>query len=258
MPVPKVIQVPYRKTSHRYKVIGDERVDEEMLLPTCSSISSYSDNSGANGLMYWSVNLFQDTGNRLEFKEASERSMAIGTALHAEIEQYISTDAMPKNYSDLFGAWYSSINEKGVKFQTTEMGVYHPSLLYGGTLDAIGYVNDVPTLFDWKTTDQFSLDRDDHGVVKIDPDTGLPKTKKKSFGSIPYAVQRGGYMSALRMMAERDDSIVIPEQAFIVYVFKDTNKVHWEKVDLVWAEQIFASCAYLDNVVKKSKGGLYV
>tara|TARA_R110002020_G_scaffold120129_6_gene273723 strand:- start:11608 stop:12384 length:777 start_codon:yes stop_codon:yes gene_type:complete len=258
--MPIVEQVPYRN-GHRYRVTGDDRIDDEMLLPTCSGISAYSDNGGANGLMYWAVNLFQDSGHRLEFKEAGERSMAIGTNLHAEIEQYISTDAMPKDHSDLFGAWYSSINEKGVTFHTTEMGVYHPYLLYGGTLDAIGWSSGIPTLFDWKTTDEYKFVRDKGGFVEYDAKTGDLKKERKtasSFTSIPYAAQLGGYMSALRMMAERDDTIVIPEQAFIVYVFKDTKKVRWEKVNLLWAEQIFASCANLDSLVKKSKGELYV
>ena len=62
-------------------------------------------------------------------------------------------------------------------------------------------------------------------------------------------------MSALRMMEGHN---IIPQQAYIVYVFKDTKRVHWELVNLDAAERVFASCANLNNNLTSSKkGGLY-
>jgi len=257
MTMVNIEQVPNKNgNGHKYRVTGDERINPEHLLPTCSGISQYSDTRGGDGLLYWAVNLYIDSGNRAEFVEEQERSKSIGTALHKEIEEYIYTEQPPDNASDLFGAWYSSLNEAGVTFYTAEKPVYHPYLLYGGTLDAIGYVDGVPTLFDWKTTDEYRLDRDKQGHVTLV--NGEPKRKRKSpseFRNVPYAVQLGGYMSALKQMAERED-LVIPQQAYIIYIFKDTNNVRWEKVDLSAAERVFASCANLGESIAH-KGGMY-
>ena len=237
----------------RYYVEGDDRIDPKKPLPSCTGIAGYSDNSGADGLMNWAINLYQDTGNRLEFKESNARARAIGTNLHAEIEGHIGTAGkVPLNPSPLFGAWYSTMNENGVNFISQEMLVYNPYLKYGGTLDARGYLDGTLTLFYWKTTDEYRAERDKDGHL-----TGNFKGKKFD-QSIGNAVQLGGYMLALKAMAETQ-KMLIPTQAYVVYIFKDTLKTKWVKVNLNAAERIFTECASLSNTMKQQKtGGLYV
>ena len=61
----------------------------------------------------------------------------------------------------------------------------------------------------------------------------------------------------MKAMAETQKTL-IPEQAYIVYVFKDTLKTEWVKVNLPAAERIFTDCARLHMTMKHSKaGGLY-
>ena len=237
---------------HKYYVSGDSRVPEGKALPGCTSLAGHADSSSPDGLMTWAVNLFQDTGNRLEYKESNQLAQAVGKQLHAEIEEYISTGEVPQNASKLFGAWFSSVYENGVKFIAQEMLVYHPTLLYGGTLDAIGYVDGQPTLFDWKTTDEFR--------VKRDRETGRQKNeyeRKRFNDNISYAVQLGGYMSALKEMAKTEKHIV-PTQAYIVYVFKDTLKTEWVKINLKRAEELFEASVKIHHMTLGTKrGGLY-
>ena len=236
---------------HKYYVTGDDRVSPTKALPGCTTLAGHADSSSPDGLMTWAVNLYQDTGNRLEYKDSNLIARDIGTQLHAEIEEYITTGEEPENASKLFGAWFSSVNENGVHFIAQEMLVYHPYLLYGGTLDAIGYVDGQPTLFDWKTTDEYRLKRDEDGRL-----TG--KTNPKKFDdNISYVVQLGGYMAALREMAKTEKH-VLPTQAYLVYVFKDTLKTKWVKVNLDRAEEVFEESAKLHKMILGSKrGGLY-
>ena len=248
---------------HRYYVEGDDRLDPAKALPSCTGIAGYADNSGADGLMTWAVNLFQDTGNRLEYKDNNTAAKRVGTLLHAEIEEYIETGVgdvdkigVPQKHSPLFWAWYSSVNERGVEFFSQEMLVYNPYLKYGGTLDAVGDMDGRLTLFDWKTTDEYRIRRNKDGTIA--QQNGKVITQRKKFDqSIGNAVQLGGYILAMKAMAEAQKTL-IPEQAYIVYVFKDTLKTEWVKVNLPAAERIFTDCARLHMTMKHSKaGGLY-
>ena len=253
----KITRRDYRG-GHRYYVDGDDRLDSTKALPSCTGIAGYADNSGADGLMTWAVNLFQDTGNRLEYKDNNAAARGIGTLLHAQIEEYLEAGDSQIQFpnSPLFGAWYSSVNERGVEFISQEMLVYNPYLKYGGTLDAVGYVDGRLTLFDWKTTDEYRIRRNKDGTIARQ--NGKVITQRKQFNqSVGNAVQLGGYILALKAMAEKEKTLV-PEQAYIVYIFKDTLKTEWVKVNLPAAERVFTDCATLHLTMKHSKaGGLY-
>jgi len=167
----------------------------------------------------------------------------------------VETGETPVDASPLFGAWYSSMMENGVHLDSAEEMVYNPSLLYAGTLDAIGTVDGVPTLFDWKTTDEFRYPTDANGKPALDRQ-GQPKRTKKTFHSPSYAVQLGGYSLALYEMSGHQRYAT---QAYIVYVFKDTRNVLWEKVNLPQAQLAFQTCATLYGATraKAGQGGLY-
>jgi hypothetical protein len=243
---------------HIYRVTGDARVPENLPLPSCSGISRYADSSGADGLMSWAVKLYRQTANPQEFKRAGQEAQQIGKALHENIYEWVETGEVPVDASPLFGAWYSSMMEGGVRLDSAEVMVYSPSLLYAGTLDAIGTVDGVPTLFDWKTTDEYRYPTDANAQPELDR-KGNPKRTKKTFHSPTYAVQLGGYSLALREMHGRkpeDDP-----QAYVVYIFKDTRNVLWEQVNLPQAQLAFETCAHLYGATRAKPGrewGLYV
>mgnify|MGYP005826134941 CR=1 FL=1 len=251
---------------HIYYVKGDDRIPqikgkdgklEDRPLPSCSSISRFADSSGADGLMGWAVKLYRQTGNPQEFKQAGKQAQQIGIAFHESIHEYISTGEQPVDASPLYGAWYSNMMENGVHLDSAEYMVYHPDLLYAGTLDAIGTVDGVPTLFDWKTTDEYRYPTDKNGNPVLNK-TGKPKQEKKTFRSPTYAAQIGGYSLAYRKMRG-----LLPGgyQAYIVYTFKDTGNVLWEKVNIPQAELAFETCAHLYGATRKKageEGGLYV
>ena len=240
---------------HLYHVTGDSRVSETLGLPSCSSMSRYADSSGADALMGWAVKLYRQTANPQEFKRAGKEAQQIGKDLHDSISEYVATGEQPVDASPLYGAWYSNIMENGVNLTHSEMMVYHPELLYGGTLDAIGTVDGVPTLFDWKTTDEYRYLTDANAKPDLDK-KGQQKRAKKTFRNPVYATQIGGYSLALQEMG---GSTPLVHQAYVVYIFKDTHNVLWEKINLPQAQLAFQTCATLYGATraKAGQGGLY-
>jgi hypothetical protein len=237
MPKITINKVPYRN-GHRYMVEGDKRVDPSLLLPTISTIAKHADAGGGDGLLFWAVDHYIRTGIRNAFEISNNEAKAIGTDLHSSIEGYIATGKQPANPSPLFGTWYSSLHEAGVAWYSAEEKVYSPAG-FAGTVDAIGYLDGVPTLFDWKTTD--ALDK--HG-------------KRKQLSNQTYAAQIGGYLWAMSMMEDQFPELPQPEQAYIVYVFKDTLKVLWKAVNVKKSREAFQA-AYTLYTLTHGKGGLY-
>ena len=238
MPNITINKVPYRN-GHRYMVEGDKRVDPSHLLPTISTIAKHADAGGGDGLLYWAVDAYIEAGVRNAFELKGDEAKAIGTDLHSSIEEYIATGNQPSNPSPLFGSWYSSLHEAGVVWYASEVMVYSPTG-FAGTVDAIGYLDGVPTLFDWKTTDEL----DKHG-------------KRKQLSNQTYAAQIGGYLWAMSMMEDRFPELPQPEQAYIVYVCKDTSKVLWKAVNVKKSREAFQA-AHMLYTLTHGKGGLYV
>ena len=232
-----MVTIQQRKygSGHRYYVEGDERVDPALPLVSCSTIARYADSGGGDGLLYWAADHALATGQRDAFRDASNEAIAVGNALHAEISEHISTGEQPAKPSAMFGAWYSSMQERGIEWLATELMVYHPDLLYAGQCDAIGIVDDEVTLFDWKTTD------------------GLDKRgKRKKLGQATHAAQVGGYWLALS--SQGDAEIPLPTRVTICYVLKDTLEVEWRYVSLSRAVTAFqAAC----GVYKSTRDSLY-
>jgi len=226
---------------HKYRVHGDERVEADWLLPSVTQMTKYADSGMGDGLIWWGVNLYEKTGRKNAFVTSRSQSTAIGSMVHDHIDYFIHHGDLERQLEstnltwDLFMAWHREFTTLGVDFHAAEAMVYHPRMLYGGTVDAIGTMLGHVTLFDWKTTDEF----DKNG-------------KKKELNSDPYAAQAGGYYLALKEVGE-SLGIPIPTQAFVVYIFKDSKRIEWHKVDLGKAEEAFRACFKLHTL----SGGLY-
>jgi len=216
-------------TYHVYRVEGDPKVDPKTALPSISTIAKHAD-TGGPGLLTWAARLAVEHNDVTAHETIGAEAQAIGAQLHNNINEFIATGKPPTEVSPLFGAWYSSLQESGVTFWASEVMVYHADG-YAGTIDAIGYVNGVPTLFDWKTTDEFSYSKQADGSIK--------KNKKYLQNNHTHASQIAGYMSAIRYMAKGFEDMPQPMQAFVVYVFKDTRRVQWMKVNLDKATRVF-------------------
>jgi len=225
---------------HKYKVTGDPRVDPDIPLPTISTIARHADIGGGDGLLYWAVDAYIQTGIRNAFADKRDDAAAIGKDLHSSIEEYIYTQQQPKNASPLFGAWYSDLHEKGIEWHGSEMMVYSHTG-FAGTVDAIGYLDGVPTIFDWKTTNEL----DKNGK------------RKKLLNDPTHATQIGGYLRALRTMATNFPEIPQPTQAFIVYVFRDTLTVKWREVSIPHAMRAFVMANILHKITVDEGGLLY-
>ena len=227
-------KAPHGK-GHRYYVSGDERVDPARPLATVSQIAGYAGSRKGDGLLYWAVDQYIKTHQRNGFDLSRSRSAAIGSELHQQISEYIVEGEHPSTPSALFGAWYSSMHERGTEWLDSERMVYHPEMLYAGTLDAIGIVDGIVTLFDWKTTN--GLDG---------------KGNRKALGEANHAAQIAGYRLALQATQENP----IPEQLVICYIQRDTHEVAWRSVDVEKATRLFLNCHAM--YTSENEGGFYV
>ena len=224
-------------TYHVYRVHGDPKLDPKKELPSISTIAKHAD-TGGPGLLTWAARLAIEHNDVNAHQTVGAEAQAIGAELHSNIDEYIKTKKQPTEPSPLFGLWYSSLNERGVEFWGSEVMVYHPDG-YAGTIDAIGHVNGVPTLFDWKTTDEFSYKKDKDGNFIYKENGQIDKDRKYLNNNNTHASQVAGYMSAIKYMAKGFEDMPQPRQAFIVYVFKDTKRVQWMKVNLDKATRVF-------------------
>jgi len=222
---------------HRYHVEG---IDKSM--PSCSTIAGHVDKGGGDGLLSWAGELALRYNDKDGFK--NDNSLAIGTAMHKEIEDYLTTRTLRQGSTALFLKWYAAMNETVSEWVVWEYMLYHPTDLYGGTVDAIGIQDGVVTIFDWKTRTQrysdgelFHIDKNGRKVYKD------PRRQKD-------AVQLGGYYSALMQDANIQPK---PTKAKIVYLYKDTETIAFDEVNLGQAQAAFKACLGVQN----TKGGLY-
>ena len=181
-------------------------------------------------------------------------------ALSGTLEEYMDSLGTPwgLNY-EMFTGWILHMKERGIEptldFLATEMYVYNQTLKYGGQLDAIALYQGNPTIFDWKTTTKGGA----------------------SIKSASHAVQVGGYYLALQEMIANQDKrcreyaeanpaskdgargypFKLPEQAFVVYSFRDApRELQFEKVNIEAAVEVFQQAQRIHS--GKAKGGLYV
>ena len=77
-----------------------------------------------------------------------------GTIVHAAVENYLlfgieDISKELRGYFDGFKKWIDEVKPVPIK---TECRIYHKTLNYAGTADLPCYIDDVPTLVDFKTT----------------------------------------------------------------------------------------------------------
>ena len=224
---------------HRYVVEGVKGS-----LPSCSTIAKHIGSTSADPLIYWGARLALETGKVDAFKDAGKASRDIGTAVHAEIDHFIKNTTMPKDPSALFLKWFSHFRELGVvDWLSSEYVLHHPENGYGGTIDAIGIMDDEVTVFDWKTTTELDS-----------------KGKKKKINDPVHAAQLGGYFDALLAQPREWWEAVVgkgvekPTKAYVVYIYKDTETIEMKEVSLWKAFKAFRDCHSLYQL----KGELYV
>tara|TARA_Y100000310_G_scaffold310342_1_gene355453 strand:+ start:417 stop:1250 length:834 start_codon:yes stop_codon:yes gene_type:complete len=228
MTKPLVTMEEYRQ-QHLYFVEGDPNVDPLIPLPSVTKVNGYVDPPG-DGLIYWGINQYIESveeGRPLRgaFTESRKESAGIGTQLHAEIEHFIKEKQWPDNPSRPFSNWYAAMNERVSEWIEAEQKVYHGRLRYGGTADSIAIMDGKRTLFDWKTANL---------LEKNTVNGKLKRKEAKDIGYLAAASQIGGYLLALQY--QKEPKI---EQAFVVYVARDTNSVELKQVDMNAAKKMF-------------------
>lgn len=87
-------------------------------------------------------------------QEILDRAAERGTAVHTAIENHIlfGIDDVPAEYDGYFKAFLKWNTEHGVKPESTEIRLYHRTLMYAGTADMIAEVDGKHTLIDFKTS----------------------------------------------------------------------------------------------------------
>lgn len=129
---------------HKPVIIDGERY------PSVTEISSIGEDP--QGLINW----YRD--NTKEFCEKrTEESAQRGRDFHDAVEDWFDGKGLPKNdLEDPVNAVISWVLSVGFKPQALEEYVECSRELYGGTLDAWGYIDEEPVLIDWKLTGRIS------------------------------------------------------------------------------------------------------
>ena len=214
--------------SHKYYISGDPKVDPKKGLPSCTTVGKFVD-TGGDGLIYWGIDQYIAPGERSAFATSRDESGAIGSRLHDDIDQYIRTGEWPNPASMLFSTWYAAVGEI-VRFSESEVLIYNGNLGYGGTVDALGAIDDKRVIFDWKTVNLL----DSKGKRKSD--TSVPR--------ISYASQIGGYILALEYMGKPVDA------AYVLSVGRDIPESVWAAVDIPAAKTLFMASLSVYNATR--------
>jgi hypothetical protein len=170
------IPVTFNEKTHRYSVNGKS-------VPSVTGILGIINKPF---LVPWAVNLACDhlieigrdrniTASdveeaRTKHRDAKEEAAGIGSKVHGWVEKFIQArkngEADPELPTDEkilngilgFVRWQDA---NGAKFTDTEVLVYSKLLGYCGLFDALGELNGVPTIFEWKTSkaiyDEYAL-----------------------------------------------------------------------------------------------------
>lgn len=135
------------------------------------------------------------------WRDVKETAADIGTEIHGMIEQYIKhgQDAVKEYRPEVekgFLAFLEWEKANGVTWEASEMMVFHPTLFYAGTLDAVAVMGGKRYVIDFKSSKgfystygkQIAAYREAHGVMtgkitdgcailRLDKVTGEPEFK---------------------------------------------------------------------------------
>jgi hypothetical protein len=128
---------------------------------------------------------------------SDEHAMARGTAVHMACEFYdegdLDTDSVTAEVMPYISAWATFKRETGCRIESDDQGliiersVWHPTLMYRGTLDRIATVNSKPYVLDVKSGSPWPP----HPIQ-----TGLYSMAWAAMHDIPYPRRACVYLTA--------------------------------------------------------------
>ncbi len=116
---------------------------------TTTICSAYKD---SGGLLHWA---WQQGQQGLDYRETRDKAGDIGTLVHAAIEANIKGESLPvmeeipERAYRAFLKWQA---QNRIEILEQEIQLVSEEFKYGGTLDAVGFVDDEFVLLDWKTS----------------------------------------------------------------------------------------------------------
>lgn len=142
------------------------RCKDGLRVPGVTTIIGRFKDSG--GLLHW---CWQQGRDGLDYRQTTQRAADAGTVCHAMIEAFILGNtfdikvAYPDVETDILGkasmgfeaflAWSRMTN---LRVLATEIPLVSEQYRYGGTIDAVGYVENAFCLIDWKSSARIYAD----------------------------------------------------------------------------------------------------
>lgn len=160
-------------------------------------------------------------------KKAGDQAIAEGNDIHDAIERFIGTGEIAENPA--FMSWYNTVGiEHDPFWAAAETFIYHPALMYGGTLDAIS-------------------NRFDGGGILWDWKTKSPESYWKYGGSLKDHAQVASYVMALDAMGSQWNL----KEAKIAYIMRDGSGTDVIDVDLEAGRELFMASRNLAIMSKQ-------
>ena len=137
---------------------------EGVRVPSVTTILSGNLAWGKDGLLFWA---WQQGKDGLDFRESRDQAATTGTLAHQMVENWVSRgnpEILPgdgneevdleivmgaKNAFQAFQRW---LQHHHVVVTEQEINCVSDKLNFGGRFDAVGTMDGIPTLFDWKTS----------------------------------------------------------------------------------------------------------
>ena len=200
-----------RNGNHQYW-IGDSGPKMRSVTGLISHIEGDTFGVGLN----WGLKMVREHGGDLNApRRINKESVDIGNHLHEAVDTYIKHGTISED--PVFMAWHNRLGEED--FLASERFLYHPDLLYGGTVDAISMdrSGDI-AIHDWKSVEPGSWAK--YGSsLRINKDTA----------------QLSAYADALTQMG----SVWAPSTGSITYVLRDGSGAEVVEVDLERGSKLF-------------------
>jgi hypothetical protein len=214
-----------RNGNHQYW-IGDNGPKMRSVTGMISHIEGDTFGVGLN----WGLKMVREHDGDLNApRSINKESVDTGNRLHEAIDRYITNGTITED--PVFMSWYNELG--GEEWLASEVFLYHPDMLYGGTADAISLSTDgTVTIFDWKTVDPNSWQK--YGAnLRINKDSA----------------QLAAYASCLTTMG----SVYAPLRGCVAYIMRDGSGVDVVEVDLERGSKLFRASRELFLLTTGSK-----
>ena len=106
----------------------------------------------------WGLKVVRENKGDLDAPKRMNRESAdVGNALHGAVDAFIQHGTITEDNS-VFLAWFQQ--GQNIEWVASERFLYHPTMAFGGTVDALSKESDGSiAIHDWKTVDKDSWDR---------------------------------------------------------------------------------------------------